>query len=55
MKNFLLGIVFCYFIVYVPKAEAGFGSDISFITKSLSKIVSSLANIEKLLAVKTCK
>jgi hypothetical protein len=55
MKNFILGVIFCYFLISVPKAEAGFGGDIQYITKSLTKIVSSLAHIEKLLAANTCK
>ena len=50
MKNFLLGVLVCYFVVGIPKAKAGMNSDIQSIVSSLEKITASVSHIEMMLA-----
>lgn len=54
MKNFLLGILVCYFLA-LPKANAGVPSDLQTIVSNLNKIASSISHIETMLATKCCK
>ena len=56
MKNFLLGVLVCYFIVGIPKAQAGMNGDIQSIVSSLLQITASVSHIETMMAgPKQCK
>lgn len=56
MKNFFLGGLVCYLLLFTPKAQAGVNSDIQSIVASLSKIAASVSHMEVMMANhKQCK